>query len=243
MFYSRNEIAAVICHYYSFLCRLHLGPDALGMPPDGGWTSIPADALRALGKTEEVIDLLRHLPYINNPEGESHILPETDCTDYAHLPESVLEQFKREGSSALIDPPMADDESLDPACVCLARGRRHAWSLILDLTHGTVIWHSNDNASWRDEEYDLGNRLPEDSPRRVDGPEWREQLTYDVKYFFGEFCRKRINDMNWLGHTDGELRTVDLTQEVDEEDEILRQILVDAGFPGDRWWHGFDRGQ
>ena len=46
-----------------------------------------------------------------------------------------------------------------------------------------MIWHSNDRPNWGDEDYDLGDTLPEDSPRRdaeVWG-EWREQPMYDIR--------------------------------------------------------------
>jgi len=36
-------------------------------PPEGGWPNITTDSLQDLGKTDEVISLLRHLPYIRAP--------------------------------------------------------------------------------------------------------------------------------------------------------------------------------
>lgn len=67
------------------------------------------------------------------------------------------------------------------------------------------------------------------------------QPTYDIKYFFGKFCKKRINDINWIPRLDGEIRSVNLRREVDEDDRIRRQALVGAGFPGDGNGGGFDR--
>lgn len=232
MFYSRDEIVAVITDYYLFLCRINQPPEALNVPPEGGWTTIPVDALKTHGRrTDDVIDLLKRLPYINLDGVEPQILPETNCTDYAHLPPEYQEALSEGRFDGIVEPSLDDDEALDPDCVCIADGRRHAWCLILDLTHGTVIWHSNDG-EWRDEEYDLGTPLPEDSPRRVESDqEWRDQPTYDIKYFFGEFCKRRLIELNWIPHCDGEVRSAG--PRAGGKDEVRRQVLRDAGFPGE----------
>lgn len=191
-----------------------------------------------------MIDLLKHLPYLHAHGVETQILPETDCVDYAHLPEAYREAPSLGRFDGIIEPFSQEDEGLDPNCVCTAYGRRHAWSLILDLTHGTVVWHSDDRGSWGDEDHDLGETLPEDSPGRGAEvwAEWHEQPTYDINYFFSEFCRKRVNEMNWIPHPDGEIRCVDPRRELGREDAVRREVLADAGFPGDGEGR-FDRGR
>ena len=113
-----------------------------------------------------MIDLLKHLPYINADGVEPQIIPETNCVYYAHLSEDYREALSRGRFDDIIDTSSQEHDGLDADCVCTACGRRRAWSLILDLTHNTVVWHGNDRASWGDEDYDLGDTLPEDSPRR-----------------------------------------------------------------------------
>lgn len=235
MFYPRDEIVAVITDYYTFLCRILHGPHVLALPPQGGWPHITPESMAALNRNSDVIDLLRHLPYLRRDDGgRADILPETDCADYAG--EYCFEGL-REGKLVRVEPPL--DDPLDADCVSIAYGRRHAYSVFLDLTHGTVIWYNNDG-SWGDEDYDLGSVLEVGSPRAPGGlPEWREEPTYDMKYFFGEFCKKRLNEMAWLGKPDGEMNAVGC-HGVDEEDKIRRRILADAGFPGDGNGSGFD---
>ncbi|KAI0109050.1 hypothetical protein GGR51DRAFT_514145 [Nemania sp. FL0031] len=63
-----RTILAAIHEFYSAIIRLpYFDVDALVPAPPGGWSGVNADELRKRGKTEEVIQLLRHLPYLRNP--------------------------------------------------------------------------------------------------------------------------------------------------------------------------------
>ena len=234
MVYSRDEVVAIVTDYYKFILRINHEPEDLKVPPEGGWTTIPADALRTQGgRSDDVIDLLRHLPYLASDNLESHVIPETSCTDYAHLSQDYREALDRGRFDGVVEPSLDEGEALGRDVVCIADGRRHAWSLLLDLTNGTIIWHSNDG-SWGDEDYDLGDILPGNSPRVVESPAgWRNQPTYDLKYFFSEFCKNRLNEMKWLPHIDGEIRSVHPRDDDDDEAMLQRQMLRDAGWPGD----------
>ena len=67
-FYSRGEIIAAIQEFYELLIKLpYIAPNALVLPPKEGWSGVNAEELRRRGKTEEVIELLRHLPYLRAP--------------------------------------------------------------------------------------------------------------------------------------------------------------------------------
>ncbi|OHW95786.1 hypothetical protein CSPAE12_05554 [Colletotrichum incanum] len=65
--YDRNEIVRVLTTYYSTLARAcYFSPSDIQSPPSGGWTDseLDVDALRALRRSDRVIDLLRHIPYV-----------------------------------------------------------------------------------------------------------------------------------------------------------------------------------
>ncbi|KAJ8132151.1 hypothetical protein O1611_g1473 [Lasiodiplodia mahajangana] len=63
-----RKIIAAIHEFYCTIVRLpYIDADALVLPPLGGWSGVNADELRKRGKTEEVIQLLRYLPYLRNP--------------------------------------------------------------------------------------------------------------------------------------------------------------------------------
>jgi hypothetical protein len=69
--YSREATIAAIRDYYAFLVALYLPESAIKEPPPEGWPSITADRMRVAGKTDEVVALLRHVPYISEPESDS----------------------------------------------------------------------------------------------------------------------------------------------------------------------------
>lgn len=74
--YDRDTLVGYVQRHYELLVRMgHLAATAIQQPPAGGWTDavLHVEALRALGRDETVIDLLRHLPYARAGDG-----PDTD---------------------------------------------------------------------------------------------------------------------------------------------------------------------
>lgn len=70
MAFDRDVVVKCIQRHYDLLVRAaYLDPNLIQTPPPEGWSEegIMADVLRELGRSEAVIDLLRHLPYINAP--------------------------------------------------------------------------------------------------------------------------------------------------------------------------------
>jgi hypothetical protein len=63
MSYSRNATVAAF-RYYSFLLSMYLDPSAVEEPPEGGWPAIPRNGWPGFDKTDEVVALLRELPYL-----------------------------------------------------------------------------------------------------------------------------------------------------------------------------------
>ncbi|KAL0932216.1 uncharacterized protein CTRU02_213169 [Colletotrichum truncatum] len=64
--YNRDDVVAGLTQYYLALTSMAYIPASyIDFPPPGGWTDMELDigALRALQRSEKVIDLLRHLPY------------------------------------------------------------------------------------------------------------------------------------------------------------------------------------
>lgn len=78
--YSRDTIVAALVSLYESLP--HIEPSAVHRSPDGGWPEITSAAIAARGlqKTNEVVELLKRLPYVdgNNP----WVAPEAAIVDY-----------------------------------------------------------------------------------------------------------------------------------------------------------------
>jgi hypothetical protein len=82
--YDRDEVIASVTDFYNFLItHLHFEPSDLQSPPSTGWSKITQARLAFLGKSDKVIDLLQHLPYLP-PYGlfQKEIYTHTVCVDY-----------------------------------------------------------------------------------------------------------------------------------------------------------------
>jgi hypothetical protein len=84
-----NESAVkAVRKYYHFLAN-NLGaipPECIVEPPEGGWPNIDQESLAGLEKTDTVIELLRHLPYIErSDEFNTDVAFSTRAIDYREL--------------------------------------------------------------------------------------------------------------------------------------------------------------
>jgi hypothetical protein len=66
-----------------FLTRIpFIDPEDIMYPPSSGWPNITAERFALLGKTDTVVDLLKHLPYIrNHGKAQSHRPVYGTCID------------------------------------------------------------------------------------------------------------------------------------------------------------------
>ncbi|KAK8080352.1 hypothetical protein PG997_008170 [Apiospora hydei] len=81
--YSEAECVAAVGAYYEFLTKMYLDESEVIYPPKGGWPSIAQadpEVLARFGKTDKVVSLLAHLPYIRNTGGiEDGIQATPEC--------------------------------------------------------------------------------------------------------------------------------------------------------------------
>ncbi|KAM3422338.1 hypothetical protein BST61_g2697 [Cercospora zeina] len=63
--YSHDATVAAFKSYFEFLTKMYMDPDAVKTPPVSGWEHITRESMQAIGKSKEVINLLRHLPYVS----------------------------------------------------------------------------------------------------------------------------------------------------------------------------------
>lgn len=81
-----DKTIKIISAFYEFLVdHGNLPASVIKTPPSEGWPEEYRPAFRKLGKSEEVVDLLSHLPYIDTDGPELHeweIIHETKSIDY-----------------------------------------------------------------------------------------------------------------------------------------------------------------
>jgi hypothetical protein len=87
MTFSHDECIAAVRDYYQFLAKMFLDESLIMEPPPGGWRNITARALGPLNKTEEVVALLRYLPYIDDKDAphQPQCMPYTTFANWHKL--------------------------------------------------------------------------------------------------------------------------------------------------------------
>lgn len=80
---DHDEIVGIISDFYAFLVEeSSLMASAIKIPPPEGWPEEYRQAFRRMDKSEEVVDLQCHLPYIADPD--LPWLHETQAIDYTN---------------------------------------------------------------------------------------------------------------------------------------------------------------
>ncbi|KAK4233655.1 hypothetical protein C8A03DRAFT_38628, partial [Achaetomium macrosporum] len=149
--YSREGTIAAVTDYYVFLTRMYLKESHVVYPPAGGWPSIvnadPAE-LRSLGKSNEVLALMAHLPYIRYPfdmigasEGTPEVTPGSTVADWSDLiprlsPSRGARRESGDGLRILTEGRLADISP--PHVFGLFRNRDEAWCSIQSSGSSTV---------------------------------------------------------------------------------------------------------
>ncbi len=119
--YSRGEVVAAIRHFYELLIKLpYINPSALVLPSPEGWSGVNAAELQAREKTEEVIPLLRHLPYPRAPAPGKRWMIGPDTVEIAYC---NGELYKKVTESIQLVPGhciwLTDSESRDGTSLLL----------------------------------------------------------------------------------------------------------------------------
>lgn len=133
--YSRETAIKAVRSYYTFLAA-KLGairPFCIIEPPVGGWRNVTTASLAPMQKTDEVVELLRHLPYIkSDPEVEwnEKIAFETDAIQYGGADLQLPANMK----ASDMWPPGAGE--IPSHVAILTDGARYGSWLLLDTIEG-----------------------------------------------------------------------------------------------------------
>lgn len=122
--YSQDAtVAALLAYYREVVKQPYLDETALQVAPAGGWLSIDEARLRKYGKNDTVIELLRHLPYLDSPSRSERLL-----VDWETVPLNYKQTARN----------MMDEVYPVPGhCVYLTTGvDREGFSRILDTERG-----------------------------------------------------------------------------------------------------------
>jgi hypothetical protein len=93
---TRDQLVAIITDFYVFLTKLHIPSSAIKFPPPDGWPNITPETTKDSNKSPIVIDLIKHLPYIEeddyyNPTFVRFIHYKSEVVNYSTFTPEQLE--------------------------------------------------------------------------------------------------------------------------------------------------------
>ncbi|KAI1661374.1 hypothetical protein F4813DRAFT_347341 [Daldinia decipiens] len=135
--YTRDQYVAIINDFYTFLTRMYIADSALKHPPEGGWSNVTPENCSGFGKNTFVVDLLKHLPYIEGgEENDVDIHYKCNVVDY-----STATPEKFSGTRIKLGEISASADGPVPAhTVVIAEGHESGGVvLLLDTEEGIII--------------------------------------------------------------------------------------------------------
>lgn len=194
--YSQDATVAAVTDFYTFLTKMYLPESAVVHPPPGGWPTLASD-LRGLGKSEEVLSLLSHLPYVRQDLDDSEVPQVTPGGRWIDWRMSGT--WAREGGSDIdelrtITEGPAIMEHVPESVVGLTMSEHHVF--LIDTELGVVYWPECPGRL-RD-----GPRCIEDDPYDYcdddDDAEWRaDGAAWSVADFF-RVLKAEYRSLRWV---------------------------------------------
>ncbi|KAJ4405558.1 hypothetical protein N0V82_010292 [Gnomoniopsis sp. IMI 355080] len=145
--YSETATIEAIRTYYQFLTRLYLPTAAIKEAPPGGWPEITQETFTALGKSDTVVSLLAHLPYLSKDGCDLQDMDEIEAAGHCQFADwrsqvpsnepSNAEETKRE--VGLVTEGLAW-ETVPPHVFGLTTGGRDKPVMLLDTRRGVIYW-------------------------------------------------------------------------------------------------------
>ncbi|KAH4855048.1 hypothetical protein HBI24_147200 [Parastagonospora nodorum] len=145
MSYDRDVVVNCIKRHYELLVKAaYFDPAEVLYPPDEGWSDekLAVDVLCAFRRSEDVIDLLRHLPYIKQLDGHD--------TDEVYLYTQHMSYLREAWPFKSLDPKFCRqkqlaDELLMPTAgewpgeyISLTRDQHATW-WVIDTAKGLAM--------------------------------------------------------------------------------------------------------
>ncbi|KAF2226559.1 hypothetical protein BDZ85DRAFT_51507 [Elsinoe ampelina] len=131
--YSREETIEAVRGFYRFLADMYLDPSAIAEPPPEGWPEITT-CPEGFDKTEEVMALLKHLPYL---KGEPQAGPYTLMADWQWLLSTIDDAARLRDISW---GPELYEKEVPPHCIGLTEAYANMHTFLLDTELGIIYW-------------------------------------------------------------------------------------------------------
>lgn len=207
--YSRADTIAAFSGYYDFLVSMYMKDSQVIRPPPGGWPGIAnADPalVQSLGKTDEVLALLAHVPYIRAPYNWNDDAEAAPACLFADWPNLFSNLSNPRGSTTGDDLRVATEgpefkELAPPHVVGLAMGDRENPIIVLDTKLGIIHWEEC-SSPWELEMDGYGKTVDYEPDSEDDVPEeeadWRHSApAWAIPDFF-EVLKDQFRTLHWI---------------------------------------------
>lgn len=200
--YSRTDTIAAVSDYYKFLTTMYMDDSQVVYPPTGGWPSIvnaDPDVLKLLGKSDEVLTLLAHLPYIRCPGNWTSDADAAPMCLFADWPK-LIEMLTKDPTAAefIRVETEGDLGKLEvPHVIGLASGPYDNPIMVLDTEFGIIHWQECPFEILK--EYGESS-VPYEWDDNVDEKEaeWREEAApWAIPDFF-EILKDQFKKLDWI---------------------------------------------
>ncbi|KAL2122665.1 hypothetical protein VTJ04DRAFT_3120 [Mycothermus thermophilus] len=245
--YSLEETVAAIRDYFEFLTRVYLDESYVHLPPEGGWPEITPERLRGLGKTDDVVQLLRHMPYIQDDENTGSRIYAGPCMCEFYKWPVLIRNCERSTNISkdfedmrILTEPYGDwDKGLvPPHMVGLITIETYFERFLLDTKHGVIYWFDCpgkilDSPTREPILDDLSDPdcSEEETPKEV--PEWRTSPAWSVRDFF-ELLKDCFRELRTIPLSYSEvfdLNTFAYDSETLEALSLVRDVFREHGWP------------
>ncbi|TEA19039.1 hypothetical protein C8034_v009466 [Colletotrichum sidae] len=219
--YSRDTVVNCLNRHYDLLVRMgYMDEAVIQRPPAAGWSDaeLRVDALRAMGRSETVVDLLRHVPYLRENETADPVEVFTETFPLRYLRDgrwfgdASVEDF---GSTPLLDLGFAPfDGEVPPDMVSLTHADEGVW-WVVDTSEGCIYPYGSD--------VDHAHGVPEGQP-------WRAVEAVPIQTYFDGIYSQVGNLEVVPAPRSGkwEARVID---EETEEGQAVKQLYRQFGWP------------
>lgn len=143
--FDREEFVSELTSYYEFLVKMYLTESKLKRPPEGGWPSLTPDKLEFMGKNEDVMYIMQHIPYIEGGKVQDTIAIYPSCIPVDYTGSSFtfdlkqVEQGEEPGGSVWESIPMLPNMVFSSEVLWIGMWEdRDGDFMILDTCRGTI---------------------------------------------------------------------------------------------------------
>ncbi|OBU01350.1 hypothetical protein VE01_00255 [Pseudogymnoascus verrucosus] len=222
--YDRDVLVRCLTRHYETLVRMGYMEDSnIQRPPPGGWgDQIDAKSLRIMGRNETVIDLLRHLPYLQK---DYPIMPDTEPIQYLGMmwDDTLADKIAVNKSLSKFYPPlMPFDDEPEPGMICLTYGRGSTdW--LIDTKKGYV--------------YPCGTHW--EVQRTQEDPPWLWYNPVAIEKYFNEMHHKFLSldliplpgVIHQRKRGDQDMLEHEIFEDGEEQIRPVKRIFQDHGWP------------